>query len=186
MTADPKTHFNMLRTIWFENYSRGMGKIGSSAFEHVFLGEIKNHTQVSGLHNWVYFYMKESQSGQSHPINYMGYMNSVALGNVCILNKEHSIITFLFIHSHINILILYQQKGQIVKYRFKYNNLSKPVNAMFIGTLPELDMALYTICFQVKANRGCPVSLAGNKLTIRTHTFKYRGKRLIGSAFPEI
>ena len=100
VTADPRTHFNMLRTIWFENYSRGMGKIGSSAFEHVFLGEIKNHTQVSGLHNWVYYYMKEGQFGHSHPINYMGYMNSVVLGNVCTLDRIflHDVFIRLFIN----------------------------------------------------------------------------------------
>lgn len=62
-----------------------MGKVGSSAFEHVFLGETKNHSMVSGLHNWIWFYYKEGQSGQSHPINYMGYMNNVMLGNVCSL-----------------------------------------------------------------------------------------------------
>lgn len=84
VTADPKSHFDLLRTIWFENYSRGHGKVGSSAFEHVFLNEIKNHTQVSGLHHWVWFYLKESQPGQTHSIDYKGYMNSVLLGNVSI------------------------------------------------------------------------------------------------------
>lgn len=82
VTADPKTHLDLLRTIWFETYSRGQGKVGSSAFEHVFLNEIKNHTQVSGLHNWVWYYFKESQTGQTHSIDYKGYMNSVLLGNV--------------------------------------------------------------------------------------------------------
>lgn len=85
----------------------------------------------------------------------------------------------------IRLLFLFQ-KGQVVKYRFTYDNLSKPVNAMFIGTLPEFDMALYTICFQLKANKECNVSVGGTKFIIRTHTFKYRGHRLIGSAFPEI
>lgn len=87
-------------------------------------------------------------------------------------------------HSHY--LFVKLQKGQVVKYRFSYNNIDKPVNAMFIGTPPEFDMAVYTICFMVKPNRGCPVSFANMKFIIRTHTFKYRGKRLIGSAFPEI
>jgi len=106
----------------------------------------------------VWYYYKESHPDSAHEIDYKGYMNSILLEN----------------------------KGQVVKYRFSYNNISKPVNAMFIGTLPELEMALYTVCFQIKPNKECPVSLGGNKFIIRTHTFKYRGKRLIGSAFPEI
>lgn len=62
----------------------------------------------------------------------------------------------------------------------------KPVNAMFVGTSPELEMALYTLCFSVRADKECNVSLNGHKFIIRTHTFRYRGKNLIGSAFPEI
>lgn len=77
------------------------------------------------------------------------------------------------------------QKAQVVKYRFSYDGIGKPVNAMFIGTPPEFDMALYTVCFQVKPNRKCPVSLGGAKFDISTFTFKYRGKKMIGSAFPD-
>lgn len=69
----------MLRLIWFNMYSRGQGKIGSSGFEHVFLGELKNN-QVSGLHNWVYFGEEEKK----HEINYLGYMKKIDLGGVSI------------------------------------------------------------------------------------------------------
>lgn len=79
----------------------------------------------------------------------------------------------------------HQQKAQVIKYRFSLNNVDKPVNSMFVGTLPELDIALYTVCFEVNKSE-CRVSLDGNKFMIRTYPFKYRGKRLIGSAFPEI
>lgn len=98
---------------------------------------------------------------------------------------NHHQYKYLLYALYLFLLILFQ-KGQIVKYRFSYDGITKPVNAMFIGTPPELDMALYTVCFMTKQNRGCSVSLGGTKFTIRTHTFKYRGKRLIGSAFPEI
>lgn len=63
--------------------------------------------------------------------------------------------------------------------------MNKPVNTMFIGTPPEFDIALYTVCFEVNKSE-CHVSMDGNKFVIRTYPFKYRGKRLIGSAFPEI
>lgn len=77
VTLDPKTHRELLKTIWFSLYSRGGGKIGSSAFEHIFLSEMKNGA-LSGLHNWLYFYDEESKGF----IDYKGYMKKVEFGNV--------------------------------------------------------------------------------------------------------
>lgn len=77
VTADPRTHRDLLRTIWFNTYSRGKGKIGSSGFEHVFLTEIKMGT-LSGLHNWLYFLEEEKQGN----VDYKGYSKTIKLGNV--------------------------------------------------------------------------------------------------------
>lgn len=77
VTPDPKTHRDLMKTIWFNMYSRGGGRIGSSAFEHIFLAEIKNNT-VTGLHNWVYFYEQE----KAGKIDYKGYMKKVDIGTV--------------------------------------------------------------------------------------------------------
>jgi poly(U)-specific endoribonuclease len=49
---------NELFQYWFMKYTRGGGPLGSSGFEHVFVGEIKNNA-VSGSHNWVNFYLEE-------------------------------------------------------------------------------------------------------------------------------
>lgn len=62
----------------------------------------------------------------------------------------------------------------------------KPTNSMFIGTSPELEMALYTICFMTRPDQDCPITFNEKTFNIKTHTFRYRGKNLIGSAFPEI
>lgn len=45
----------MMKSLWFDLYGRGGGSSCSSAFEHVFVGEIKNHEEqeVSGFHNWL-------------------------------------------------------------------------------------------------------------------------------------
>ncbi|KAL1512551.1 hypothetical protein ABEB36_002131 [Hypothenemus hampei] len=91
---DPREFKDLLRLIWFNMYSRGNGRIGSSGFEHVFIGEIKNN-QVSGLHNWVYFNEEESQ-GRA---NYLGYMNKVDLGDVRIkFGTDNSIFKTFFFH----------------------------------------------------------------------------------------
>lgn len=45
----------MLVKLWFELYGRGGTRGSSSAFEHVFVGEIKQRgeEEVSGFHNWL-------------------------------------------------------------------------------------------------------------------------------------
>ncbi|KAH8396296.1 hypothetical protein KR222_007663 [Zaprionus bogoriensis] len=153
VTPDPKTHRDLVKELWFTQYSRGMGKIGSSGFEHVFVHEVKNGT-IIGFHNWVYV-NEEEQAGR---FDYKGYM------------KEQDIGT----------------KGKVLKIRFAHQGLNKPVDTMFVGTSPELELALYTVCFQLRPDRTCPVSLGNSRFGIVTYSWRYRGKSLIGSAYPEI
>lgn len=63
---------NKLASIWFREYSRQDGVVGSSGFEHVFAGELDPRSkQISGLHNWVAVYLLEKQ----HAVNYKGYIS---------------------------------------------------------------------------------------------------------------
>jgi poly(U)-specific endoribonuclease len=59
---------HVLYDLWFAPYRRGSGYNGSSGFEHVFVGEEKNG-KISGLHNWVQFYLEEKKGA----INYLGW-----------------------------------------------------------------------------------------------------------------
>lgn len=77
-------------------------------------------------------------------------------------------------------------KGAIIKMRFVWLGDNKPVGTVFVGTTPELEMALYTLCFLAKPNARCPVQLAGKRFQIQTWKQSYRGKTLVGSAYPEI
>lgn len=77
VTPDPKTHRDLVKELWFTQYSRGMGKIGSSGFEHVFVHEVKNGT-IIGFHNWVYV-NEEEQAGR---FDYKGYMKQQDIGSV--------------------------------------------------------------------------------------------------------
>jgi len=70
-----------MKNLWFTQYSRGKGKVGSSGFEHVFLNEVKNGT-IIGLHNWIYFY-EEEKAGR---LNYKGYIKKLDIENASIIN----------------------------------------------------------------------------------------------------
>ncbi|KAK4885092.1 hypothetical protein RN001_001363 [Aquatica leii] len=153
ITNDPAEFKAILKEIWFTLYSRSKGRLGSSGFEHIFLGEIRN-TEVTGFHNWVYFNNQEINNN----VDYLGYLKIVTLGN----------------------------KGYILKHHFKFHGADKPVDSMFIGTSPELEMALYSTCFLLRPDQICPLQLAGKNFIVRAFTFNYNGKKLIGSAFPEI
>lgn len=57
-----------LHRMWFAMYPRARRNKGSCAFEHVFLGEVKNG-KVNGFHNWIFF-LTEEMKGE---VNYYGF-----------------------------------------------------------------------------------------------------------------
>ncbi|XP_011146267.3 poly(U)-specific endoribonuclease homolog isoform X2 [Harpegnathos saltator] len=146
-----------LRGIWFNLFSRGQGKIGSAGFEQAFMAETRQADSGTEIYGLHNWIYFNAEETKRH-IDYLGYMNKVDLGN----------------------------KGSIVKVYVKFNGHDKPVTTMFVGTSPELEMALYTVCFYARPNGKCPVSLGGTKFNIVTYKFKYRGQDLIGTAYPEI
>ncbi|KMQ88492.1 placental protein 11 [Lasius niger] len=89
-------------------------------------------------------------------IDYMGYVDTLKLGD----------------------------KASLLKLNFKMDDVIRPNATIFVGTLPELEMSLYTICFYARPNDLCPVSLGGAKFNIFTHSFRYYGTDLIDLALP--
>ena len=64
----------------------------------------------------------------------------------------------------------------------------KKYGSMFVGTSPELVMALDTICFLARPNnkpRTCLMSLNNVPVYITTWTTNYNGETYIGSAYPD-
>lgn len=74
----------------------------------------------------------------------------------------------------------------ILEIHAKFNGIDKPVSSMFVGTSPELEMALYTVCFFVRVSKYCNVSLGGTKFDIVKHKMNYHGMEHIGSAYPAL
>ena len=149
-----------LKRLWFGMYDRDGNNrkttIGSSGFEHVFIGEVKKN-EVSGFHNWVSFYQKErSSNGQRSGVNYLGYISKVSFGNT----------------------------GSGISNVFSWNGANKKHGSMFIGTSPELEMALYTICFLTKKEQTCNITLKNVPVQIKTNKMTQGNFDYIGTAYP--
>ncbi|KAJ7563658.1 hypothetical protein O6H91_03G119200 [Diphasiastrum complanatum] len=143
-----------LTSIWFALYGRGGTRNSSSAFEHVFVGEIKHNLQeeVSGFHNWIQFYVEEANGR----VDYQGYIFPRRRGNVP------------------------DSDTQLLTIQFKWKNVLEGVSSSFIGVSPEFELALYTLCFFV-GEEDNHVKIGPYHVNIKCYRL---GNNKIGSIFP--
>ncbi|KAJ0106639.1 hypothetical protein Patl1_18327 [Pistacia atlantica] len=110
-----------MTSLWFDLYGRGGTSGSSSAFEHVFVGEIKQsgEQEVSGFHNWLQFYLEEAKGN----VDYQGYIFPRRRGQIP------------------------DSETQLLTIQFEWNGVLKSVSSTLIGVSPEFEIALYTLCF---------------------------------------
>jgi len=142
--------------IWFKMYDRAKVTLGSSGFEHTFLGECCKNGEVGGFHNWWHYQYLEKLG----EINYLGYWEQATFGPDL-------------------------ARGGGISFTFTWNGTSKPYGSMYLGTSPELELALYSICFLTRPDSKCHVSLDGQDVYIQTWTFNQGGVTMVGSAYPD-
>ncbi|XP_019179673.1 PREDICTED: poly(U)-specific endoribonuclease-B-like isoform X2 [Ipomoea nil] len=111
----------MLKSLWFDLYGRGGTSGSSSAFEHVFVGEIKQRgeEEVSGFHNWLQFYLEEAKGN----VDYQGYIFPRRRGEIP------------------------DSETQLLTIQFEWNGVLKSVSSTLVGVSPEFELAIYTLCF---------------------------------------
>jgi poly(U)-specific endoribonuclease len=78
----------------------------------------------------------------------------------------------------------------LVTIQFEWKDQVKPVGSSFIGTSPEFEMALYTVCLLMDSSGVTSIEMEDMDLTITTHRFIGRGsdskdKHFIASSFPK-
>jgi len=114
-----------LYDLWFKMYRRvgGKGSEDSSGFEHVFVGEVRDG-KVIGFHNWIQFFLEERKG----LLDYQGYIAHKKSALVPPENEQ--LITIQFVWNAINT-----------------GELKKDVSSTFVGSSPEFEVALYTLCF---------------------------------------
>lgn len=109
-----------LRILWFKFFNRGGTRDSSSGFEHVFVGEIKRNGEVSGLHNWIQFYVEEEKG----TLDYQGYILPRRRGGD-----------------------LPDSQTQLLTVQLEWNGVRKDQSSILVGVSPEFEFALYTLCF---------------------------------------
>ncbi|KAM0910110.1 hypothetical protein ACQ4PT_014372 [Festuca glaucescens] len=146
----------MLSSLWFNLYGRCGNSSCSSAFEHVFVGEIKGERQgeneVSGFHNWIQFYLEEAKGN----VDYKGYIFPRRRGESP------------------------DSETQLLTVQFEWHGVLKSVSSSLIGVSPEFELALYTLCFYIggEDNR---VNIGPYTVNVKCYRM---GNNKIGSAFP--
>ncbi|XP_063215378.1 uridylate-specific endoribonuclease [Chroicocephalus ridibundus] len=71
--------------------------------------------------------------------------------------------------------------------QFSWDGFYKEVGSAFIGSSPEFEFGLYTLCFIARPGRACHLSLGGYSLSIQTYTWTKStygdGKKYIATAY---
>ncbi|MBN3307199.1 ENDOU endoribonuclease, partial [Amia calva] len=72
--------------------------------------------------------------------------------------------------------------------QFNWDGFFKQVGSALIGSSPEFDLALYSLCYIARPGKQCRLSLGGKQLAIQTYTWDKStygdGKKYIASAYP--
>ena len=66
---------------------------------------------------------------------------------------------------------------------FLWRDATKPLSSLWIGTSPELELALYTICHLARPNGNCDFTIAGGSNTTVT-TYGWENGPLVSTAYP--
>ncbi|KHJ97400.1 endoribonuclease XendoU [Oesophagostomum dentatum] len=153
----PSTFRSSMKQLWFDHYSRALGVLDSSGFEHIFMGEVKGR-EVFGMHNWVRFFWLEGNSAEN--FDYKGYILKRGVRG----NKY----------------------ARLFQKQLWGNALKRAGSTLLIGTSPEYCMALFTMCFlSRRGNRElCEVEVDGIPISITSFDVVQGGKAYIGSIYP--
>jgi poly(U)-specific endoribonuclease len=154
---DSQEFTKLLHKIWFDLYRRD-GHADSSGFEHVFVGEVQDG-QVSGFHNWIQFALQEEKGA----LDYRGYIKPKSSSDAMADSNDH-----------------------LLTLQFQWNGVEKFVGTSFIGTSPEFEFALYTMCFLVgEQDNQIELHTGTDSFGVLIKCYKMAHDK-IGTTYPEV
>lgn len=158
VTRDSNDFMKLLYKIWFEHYNRQRGgPLDSSGFEHVFVGEVKGDS-ISGLHNWIQFYLEEKKGA----LDYRGYIKPRSVSETETDSNDH-----------------------VLTLQFHWHGVEKLVGTSFIGVSPEFEFAIYTTCFLLgEEDNEIVLKTETDEFHLKIRCYKMAHDK-IGTAFPE-
>jgi len=157
--------------LWFSLYRRSKTAqhLDSSAFEHVFVGEFGNG-KVSGFHNWVQFYLEEKKGR----VDYQGF----------VFPKKKNYTE-----------VVLDDNAQLIDVQFTWDvsakamDKKKVMSSIFVGTSPEFEIALFTLCFLIDDNEDhhCEVGTVGHVYSVNVKCYKNTndGVTTIATSYPQ-
>ncbi|KAM4044854.1 uridylate-specific endoribonuclease D-like [Anomaloglossus baeobatrachus] len=78
----------------------------------------------------------------------------------------------------------------VFAFQFKWSTYLKTLGSFFIGSSPEFDIAMYTLCYVTRPDSLCTVQLGDASLKIQTYSWANssygNGKRYLASSYPNI
>ncbi|XP_013408427.1 poly(U)-specific endoribonuclease-like [Lingula anatina] len=80
----------------------------------------------------------------------------------------------------------FRSSPQVLNVRLMWSGKSKPQASFFLGTSPEYDMAVYTVCALARTNSRCPIILAGKSVPIQTYDVGHKSGLQIATSYPAI
>nr|XP_033792396.1 poly(U)-specific endoribonuclease-D-like [Geotrypetes seraphini]XP_033792397.1 poly(U)-specific endoribonuclease-D-like [Geotrypetes seraphini]XP_033792398.1 poly(U)-specific endoribonuclease-D-like [Geotrypetes seraphini] len=76
----------------------------------------------------------------------------------------------------------------ILAFQYKWSNYLKTLGSFFVGSSPEFDIAIYTLCFKTRPDKLCKIRLDGKAAQIQTwawtKSFYGDGGKYIASSYP--
>eukprot|EP01026_Neomeris_dumetosa_P034890 TRINITY_DN2793_c0_g1_i7.p1 TRINITY_DN2793_c0_g1~~TRINITY_DN2793_c0_g1_i7.p1 ORF type:complete len:286 (-),score=38.66 TRINITY_DN2793_c0_g1_i7:196-1053(-) len=161
-SEDVEQFRNELYRVWFKLYRRD-ANYDSCGFEHVFVGE-EDDGKIKGLHNWIQMYVEESKG----KLDYMGFIKPRRRrGRDGEWSEDPD------------------PSEHLLTVQFGWNGEIKDVSSVFIGTSPEFEIALYTLCFLAGEEENM-VELDGHRVNIKAFGIPSRHGRMVASVFPKI
>jgi len=159
-----------LYDLWFTLYRRSPHSKSedSCGFEHVFVGEL-SRGKITGFHNWVQIFLEEKKG----KLDYQGF--------VCHKKKNQQ-------------EIIPSEKEQLITIQFTWDvnpnamDKKKDLSSSFIGTSPEFEVAIYTLCFLLDEaeNHICEVGEPDHiyHVNIKCYRWKNNDSGKIAACFP--
>eukprot|EP01039_Chlorochromonas_danica_P003565 gene3565-3904_t len=151
-----------LNQIWFEFYARRGRVKDSSGFEHVFVGEIQtDKEEIVGFHNWIQIYLEEKKGN----FDYQGFIKPKRPPS----GPRSSVWS--------------DARSQVISLQFKWHGALKKVSSSYIGTSPEFELALYTLCYFMGVEEKV-VQTGPYRVLVTVHRWQSAGKTFLATAFP--